>query len=168
MKASEWVVRTAVTPLGARIDRWCVRFLDHSPVSWIFARSERVPYNRPLLLTTRGRRTGQDRTVVLPYFEAGEGRIAVVGSKGGMPTDPYWALNLRATPDAHVHLRRHQQAVATHLAEGLEREQLWKSITERSPVYLAYQERAKDHREIPVFVIAPKAEPLRTRPVRLT
>ena len=167
MKASEWVVRLAVTPLGARIDRWCVRWLDHSPVSWIFARSEGVAYNRPLLLTTRGRRTGQERTVVLPYFEAGEGRIAIVGSKGGAPTDPYWALNLRAAPDAHVHLRRRRQAVHTHLAEGAERETLWKSITERSPVYLTYQERAQAHREIPVFVLAPAAEPLRTRPVRL-
>ena len=164
MNAAEWVVRLAVTPLGARFDRWCVRFADHSPVSWIFARSEGVAYNPPLLLTTPGRKTGRNRTVVLPWFEAGAGRIAVVGSKGGAPADPHWAANLRANPDAHVHLRRRRQAVTTHVAEGAERERLWNAITDRSPVYLAYQEAAREHREIPVFVISPKNEPLRTRP----
>ena len=42
------------------------------------------------------------RTVVLPYFSAGKGRVAIVGSRGGMPTDPHWALNLRADPNATI------------------------------------------------------------------
>lgn len=154
MKLSQLAVRVAVTPFGAAFDRICVRWLGESPVSWIFARSEGVEYNAPLLLTTRGRRSGQKRTVVLPYFAAGRGRLAIVGSRGGMPTDPYWALNLRAEPNATVFLRRRSVRVAVALAAGAERERLWSSITARSPVYLSYQKRAAGHREIPVFVLS--------------
>ena len=80
-----------------------------------------------------------------------------------MPSDPHWALNLRAHPDARIHLKRQEQAIHTHVAEGEERASLWKSITERSPVYLVYQKRAAKHREIPVFVLQhPNGSPIET------
>ncbi|MBW2423306.1 MAG: nitroreductase family deazaflavin-dependent oxidoreductase [Deltaproteobacteria bacterium] len=154
MKLSDLAVRLAVTPFGAALDRFCVRWLGHSPVSWVFARSEGVDYNPPLLLTTRGRRSGQPRTVVLPHFPAGEGRLAIVGSRGGMPHDPHWALNLRQHPQARIFIERREIAVDVEVAERSERERLWREITARSPVYLAYQDRAAAHREIPVFVLA--------------
>lgn len=154
MKLSQVAVRFAVTPFGAALDRICVRWLGHSPVSMIFARSEGVDYNPPLLLTTRGRKSGEQRTVVLPYFMAGKGRIAIVGSRGGMPTDPHWARNLRADPSATIYLKRQSIAVEAKVAAGSERELLWSSITTRSPVYLTYQRRAAGHREIPVFVLS--------------
>lgn len=154
MKLSQLAVRFAVTPFGAALDRFCVRWVGHSPVSVIFARSEGVDYNPPLLLTTKGRKSGRQRTVVLPYFAAGKGRVAIVGSRGGMPTDPHWALNLRAEPNATVYLRRRSVDVESTIATGAERERLWASITTRSPVYLTYQKRAAGHREIPVFVLS--------------
>ncbi len=153
MKGSQIAVKLALTPAGAAFDRFCVRHLGHSPVSWVFARSEGVAYNRPLLLVTVGRRTGKERAVVLPHFRAGQARVAVVGSRGGMPTDPYWARNLRAHPDARVIVDRREHRVRVHLAEGEERARLWPEIVARSPVYGVYQERAKAHREIPVFVL---------------
>lgn len=159
MKLSEIAVRLAVTPIGAAFDRWSVRFLGESPVSWVFARSEGVEYNPPILLTTRGRRSGQDRTVVLPHFAAGHvvpGAIAIVGSRGGMPTDPYWARNLKAHRDARIWYERREVPVTGEVAEGDQRAALWKTITERSPVYLVYQERAQGHREIPVFILRSK------------
>ncbi|HPG24291.1 MAG: nitroreductase family deazaflavin-dependent oxidoreductase [Spirochaetaceae bacterium] len=156
MKLSQVAVRLAVTPLGAAFDRWCVRFLGESPVSWVFARSEGVAYNPPILLTTRGRKSGEPRTVVLPHFRAAPGRIAVVGSRGGMPTDPYWARNLRAHPHATIWYARRPIEVEARLVEGDEREPLWESITKRSPVYLQYQKRATGHREIPVFELTAK------------
>jgi deazaflavin-dependent oxidoreductase (nitroreductase family) len=130
-----------------------VRHLGHSPVSWVFARSEGVAYNRPLLLVTVGRRTGMPRAVVLPPFRAGEGRVAVIGSRGGMPTDPYWARNLRAHPEAPVIVDRREHRVRVHLAQHEERARLWADIVARAPVYGLYQERAKAQREIPVFVL---------------
>jgi deazaflavin-dependent oxidoreductase (nitroreductase family) len=159
MKLSQIAVRLAVTPFGAALDRWSVRLLGESPVSWVFARSEGVEYNPPILLTTRGRRSGQDRTVVLPHFAAKHvepGAIAIVGSRGGMPTDPHWARNLRAHPEARIWYDRREIPVEVELAEGTRREALWKTITERSPVYLTYQRRADGHREIPVFVLRAK------------
>lgn len=156
MKLSQLAVRLAVTPLGAALDRWCVRFFGESPVSWVFARSEGVEYNPPILLTTIGRKTGKRRTVVLPHFSAPGGRIAVVGSRGGMPADPHWARNLKARPEATIWYERRAIDVGVELLEGTARDPLWKSITTRSPVYLAYQERAASHREIPVFVLSAK------------
>jgi len=153
VKGSQLAVKLALTPTGSAIDRFCVRHLGHSPVSWVFARSEGVAYNRPLLLLTVGRRTGKERAVVLPHFRAGTGRVAIVGSRGGMPTDPHWARNLRAHPMARVIADRREHAVRVHLAQGDERAKLWGEIVARAPVYGVYQERAKAHRQIPVFVL---------------
>jgi deazaflavin-dependent oxidoreductase (nitroreductase family) len=153
VKGSQLAVKLALTPTGAAVDRFCVRHLGHSPVSWIFARSEGVVYNRPLLLVTVGRRSGKQRIVVLPHFRAGAGRVAVVGSRGGMPSDPYWARNLRAHPQAQVIVDRREHRVRVHLAHGEERASLWREIVARAPVYAVYQERAKEQREIPVFVL---------------
>jgi len=153
MKFSELAVRLAVTPLGAALDRYFVRFFGESPVSWVFAKSEGVDYNPPILLTSVGRKTGTPRTVVLPHFSADPGRIAVVGSRGGMPKDPHWARNLKAHPKARIWIDRREVEVEVELATGSVRETLWKSITERSPVYLEYQRRAVTHREIPVFIL---------------
>ncbi len=150
-KLSDLAVRLAMTPLGASLDRRAVRWLGESPVSWIFARSEGVEYNPPILLTTRGRKTGQPRRVVLPHFKADAGSVAVVGSGGGMPIDPHWARNLKAHSEARIWYERRAIDVDVELVEGTEREPLWASITARAPIYLVYQKTALEHREIPVF-----------------
>ena len=152
MRGTQAAVKLALTPAGAALDRLCVRHLGLSPVTWLFARSAGVPYNPPLLLVTIGRRTGLERTAVLPYFAAGAG-VAVVGSRGGMPSDPHWARNLRAHPEAHVVLRRREHRVRARVARAEEREQLWKEITLRAPVYVEYQDRARPYRELPIFVL---------------
>ena len=77
MKGTQLAIRFALSPAGAAIDRFCVRSLGHSPVVWLFTRSDDSTYNPPLVLTTTGRKTGRPRDVVLPYFEVGEGRIAI-------------------------------------------------------------------------------------------
>ena len=164
MKLSELAVRLAVTPVGAALDRLSVRWLGESPVSWVFARSEGVEYNPPILLTTRGRKTGEPRTVVLPHFKADAGRIAVVGSRGGTPTDPHWARNLKAHPEARIWYQRREIEVDVELVEGTDREPLWASITARAPVYLVYQKRALEHREIPVFRLTARDETELTAP----
>ena len=153
MKFSQIAVRFAVSSTGTAIDRYCVRYFGESPVSWIFARSEGVEYNPPILLTTHGRKSGRPRTVVLPHFRAGADRIAVVGSRGGAPIDPHWARNLKARPEARIWIDRREIEVDVECVQGPAREALWKLITMRAPVYLSYQERAKETREIPVFVL---------------
>ena len=151
MSGSDWVVRFAVSRTGAALDVFGVRYTGHSLVSFLFARTFGGPYNRPLLLETTGARTGKRRRAVLPYFPAG-GAIAIVGSRGGAPSDPHWVHNLRANPGAGVRIGRKLRRVRARIAEGDERAKLWAEIAERAPVYLTYQERAKT-REIPVVVL---------------
>ncbi|WP_257226394.1 nitroreductase family deazaflavin-dependent oxidoreductase [Rhodococcus opacus] len=56
---------------------------------------------RVLVLTTRGRRTGLARSILLQYFPDGTDRI-VVAANSGRPTHPAWYHNLTATPEATV------------------------------------------------------------------
>lgn len=146
------VIRFATSAFGAELDRKLVRYTGHSLVNLLFSRATRVAYNPPLLLTSTGARSGESRRAVLPYFPAGE-NIAIVGSRGGMPKDPHWAHNLRANPDAAVHIARRHRRVRARLTAGDERASLWRPITEQAPVYLTYEKRAAGHREIPVFLL---------------
>ena len=152
MPSSARVIQFAVSPLGAAIDRQTVRWSGWSLVNFLFSRATGQPYNAPLLLTATGAKTGKPRRVVLPFFPAGDA-IAIVGSRGGMPTDPYWARNLRKTPQATIHIRRARRRVTARLAQGEERSDLWEAITAQAPIYLDYAQRAARHREIPVFIL---------------
>src|SRR3954466_6017528 len=54
-----------------------------------------------LLLTTTGRKTGEQRTTPLIYAQDGD-RYVTVASKGGAPDDPGWYRNLAKSPDAEL------------------------------------------------------------------
>ena len=54
-----------------------------------------------LLLTTTGRKSGQQRTTPLTYLRDGE-HMVLVASNGGNPSHPAWFLNLQANPEAEV------------------------------------------------------------------
>ena len=54
-----------------------------------------------LLLTTRGRRSGKARTVVLQFFLDGEAMIVAAANDGGS-SHPGWYFNLGADPSARV------------------------------------------------------------------
>jgi len=103
-----------------------------------------------LLLTTRGRRSGEPRTMPLIHRTDGE-RWVVVASKGGAPEDPLWFQNLQADPEATIQVRAEEIPVRASVAEGEERERLWGLMTEVWPAYDEYQQ--KTSREIPVVVL---------------
>ena len=54
-----------------------------------------------LVLTTTGRKTGQERKFALIYQEI-EGDAVVVASKGGAPNHPGWYFNLVEHPEVGV------------------------------------------------------------------
>ena len=58
-----------------------------------------------LLLVTLGSKTGRLREVALPYFQL-DGKLMIVGSRGGLPEDPFWVKNLRRNPEASIYVRR--------------------------------------------------------------
>ncbi len=104
-----------------------------------------------LLLTTTGRVSGEPRTMPLIHRVDGD-RWVVVASKGGAPKNPSWFENLRSEPDAEIELPGEKFAVHADVAEGEERERLWKLMTEVWPPYDDYQ--ARTEREIPVVVLS--------------
>ena len=106
-----------------------------------------------LLLTTTGRKSGEPRALPLIYGEAGKGYV-VVASKGGMPQHPIWYLNLEANPDCELMVGARRVSARARVAEGEERERLWKRMAEIYPPYDEYRQRA-GARIIPVVVLDP-------------
>ncbi|HEY5859061.1 MAG TPA: nitroreductase/quinone reductase family protein [Actinomycetota bacterium] len=77
-----------------------------------------------LHLTTTGRRTGQERKVILGYVEDGP-NLVTMAMNGWADPEPAWWLNLQARPDAMVVVRDGPRLVHARAAEGDERSRLW-------------------------------------------
>lgn len=106
-----------------------------------------------LLLTVPGRTTGRPRTTPVSFFEH-EGAYLVVGSGGGSRSEPQWMRNLRAAPHAHVQVRAQHHDVGVRMAEGEERDRLWRDIVvQRAPAFAGYE--TKSGRAMPIAVLAP-------------
>jgi deazaflavin-dependent oxidoreductase (nitroreductase family) len=103
-----------------------------------------------LLLTTRGRTSGELRTTPLIH-RIDDGRWVIVASRGGAPRNPSWFENLQADPEATIQVRGETIPVRAKTATGEERERLWSLMAEVWPAYDEYQTRTE--REIPVVVL---------------
>jgi deazaflavin-dependent oxidoreductase (nitroreductase family) len=99
-----------------------------------------------LLLTTTGRRSGEQRTVVLGYGRLGD-RLVVIASDNGAPSAPAWYRNLLADPSAVVELGAEKFKVRATTAGPSERAQLGQVIP-----YLEGQQKLTE-REIPVVAL---------------
>ncbi len=105
-----------------------------------------------LLLSTTGRKSGEERLVPLIYGAKGES-VVIIASKGGMPSHPIWFLNLEANPVCEVQVSTRHFKARARIAEGEEREALWNMMADIYPPYLDYQK--KTERKIPVVVLDP-------------
>jgi deazaflavin-dependent oxidoreductase (nitroreductase family) len=103
-----------------------------------------------LLLTTTGRRSGDQRTTPLIYGQDGD-RYVVVASKGGAPQHPAWYLNLSAQPAVELQVAAERFRARARTAAPNERERLWTLMAGIWPAYDDYQ--AKTERVIPVVVL---------------
>jgi deazaflavin-dependent oxidoreductase (nitroreductase family) len=106
-----------------------------------------------LLLTVTGRSSGKRRTMPLLYLVDGE-RLALVASNGGSATHPAWFLNLEASPDVEVQVRRERRAMHARRASAEERVRLWPRLVAMYGPYESYQRRTK--REIPIVILEPR------------
>ena len=106
-----------------------------------------------LLLTTTGRKSGKPRPLPLIYGEAGKSYV-VIASKGGMPDHPVWFRNLEANPNCDLMVGAKKVKARARVAEGEERERLWKQMVVIYPPYADYQKNATT-RVIPVVVLDP-------------
>jgi len=106
-----------------------------------------------LLLTTTGRKSGAARTAPVLYLDDGAG-LVVIGSNAGNARPPAWALNLEANPDAEIDVRGARRGVRARIAEGEEREELWRRANDQYGGFDEYRERTA--RRIRVFVLEPR------------
>lgn len=106
-----------------------------------------------LLLTTRGRKSGLDRTVPLLYAADGDAFV-VTASNWGQRHHPAWSGNLLADPMATVSVSGREIPVRATLVEGAERDRVWPLVTQVWPAYDTYAERSG--RAIRVFVLTPR------------
>lgn len=103
-----------------------------------------------LLLTSTGRRSGQQRTAPVLYLTDGD-RLVVIGSNAGNVRTPAWSLNLQANPDAEVEIRGERRLVRARVAQGEERAELWRKVNGLYGGFDDYD--ANTLREIAVFVL---------------
>jgi deazaflavin-dependent oxidoreductase (nitroreductase family) len=104
-----------------------------------------------LLLTTRGRRSGQLRRTAL-YYGEDDGRYIVVASNGGAVRDPLWYGNIVADPAVTVQVGGDIFAATARDATDEEYPHLWGLMTGIFPTYDRYRVSAAP-RVIPLVVI---------------
>lgn len=103
-----------------------------------------------LILTTKGRRSGEQRSTPLIYGSHGDDHV-VVASKGGADEPPAWYLNLEADPEITVQVKGDRFPARARTATAKEKPELWRMMTGQWPAYDEYQ--TKTDREIPVVVL---------------
>ncbi len=107
------------------------------------------------VIETVGAKSGQRRRTPLVFVTNGDD-IALIASSGGAKKHPAWFHNVRKNPDVRVWASRGRSGdYVARVAEGEERELLWRSAAEYYPGYDTYAVRA-GAREIPVVVLSPK------------
>ncbi len=115
-----------------------------------------------LLLSTRGRKTGQRRTLPLAYIEY-KGDLIVVASNGGSDARPAWWLNLSSADTATVQLRRETFEVAWSEAPHEQRIEYWRKLQAAIPAYRLY--RFRTDRDIPIILLSRRTLSWKVLPV---
>ncbi|MCU1465569.1 MAG: nitroreductase family deazaflavin-dependent oxidoreductase [Actinomycetia bacterium] len=106
-----------------------------------------------VLLTTTGAKSGKQRTTPVVYTTDGD-KVVVIASKGGAPTSPDWYHNLVANPDVTVELPTEKFEGRARVAEGEERDRLYRAQAELMPNFADYEKATT--RKIPVVVLERK------------
>ncbi len=111
--------------------RWFVRFAWSTHRRLYRVTGGRVGLRRAkanrwgmMRLTTTGRRTAQERSVILGYFDDGP-NLVTLAMNGWADAEPAWWLNLQAHPEARVDLADGRRTVRGRAAEGEDRSRLW-------------------------------------------
>jgi F420H(2)-dependent quinone reductase len=106
-------------------------------------------------VTTIGRRSGQERSVILGFLEDGPD-LVTLAMNGWAEGAPAWWLNLQAHPEAIVDLPDGRRAVRARIASKDEQPRLWarmKALESDLDGYAAMRSR-----ETPVVILEPRRE----------
>ena len=121
-------------------------------------RAAHLWHRRALVLTTRGRRSGQLRTVVIQVFPDGNDLI-VVAANSGMPRPPAWYLNLRDHPTARVEFDGRTMAVRAEELSAAEATSAWPRVLSTAPDYARYRRRTDREIALLRLVVLPDVAP---------
>jgi F420H(2)-dependent quinone reductase len=108
-----------------------------------------------LRLTSTGRRTGRERSVIIGYIVDGPNLIALA-MNGWADGEPAWWLNLQAHPNAKVVLADGPRLVRARAALGDERSRMWamwREIDEKLDAYAALRSA-----ETAVVILEPRSD----------
>ncbi len=106
---------------------------------------------RPLgILTSKGAKTGEDRTAIVTYHRDGDAWV-IAASKSGADEHPAWYFNLVANPRATLEVDNEVVPVTAREATGPERDRLYDDHAKVRPEFAEYPSMTK--RVIPVFVL---------------
>lgn len=101
-----------------------------------------------LILTTRGRRTGQPRATPVYYVAHGDRRY-IAASFAGRDAPPNWYLNLLADPEVTVEAAGEREHCHARVLTPQEAAEIWPQLIATYPPFARYQRRTK--RTIPVI-----------------
>ncbi|MEE8331039.1 MAG: nitroreductase/quinone reductase family protein [Acidimicrobiia bacterium] len=119
-----WAIKHVVSPLDRLIGRISRGRLP--PLSSLV-----VP---TLLLTTVGRRSGQERTIPLVYVRDGN-RFLVANARPAGERDNPWVLNLRAAARGQVKVKGQNVLVKSRELSASEAEIWWPALVEVWPAF---------------------------------
>lgn len=146
------IVEFMISDKGKSIDKFLVRHCDYSLMMFVFSARAGFPPIPVLMLYTVGRKSGRERSVVMPFFAINE-TIYVIGSNGAATSDPQWVQNLRVNPKSRVVIhRRETQSLAREVVpDSDEYQSIWAHAREATPQYAAYQSNTT--RKIPIIAL---------------
>jgi deazaflavin-dependent oxidoreductase (nitroreductase family) len=101
-----------------------------------------------LLLTARGAKSGEPRTVPVGFHRIDD-RLVILASMGGADKNPPWFYNVVANPEVTVELGTETFQARAQVTEGDDRDRLYGVVCERMAVFADYQ--ARTERVIPVI-----------------
>jgi deazaflavin-dependent oxidoreductase (nitroreductase family) len=145
-----------VSRIGStRLGVWLIKHLVSPTQRWLYRATGGKGFTTKasgrdvLLLTTRGRRTGKERTTPVFYLRDGD-RVVICNVNPGFERPNPWVLNLRAHPVARLQIgpdtAEYRAREATEAEVGL----YWPQLIRIWPAYQAHFE--KSHQRA-VFVL---------------
>lgn len=124
-----------------------------SPDGWASGEGSRSGFPT-LLLTTIGRKSGEQRTTPLVFMQNGDD-VVVVGSLAGYDNHPTWYLNIKAEPNCWVQLDRKRMRALARDASEAERAELWPRLTALFPAWGYFQQQTD--RPFAIVILSPTA-----------
>ncbi len=129
-------------------------YIDRRLLRWSNGRLS-ISVGQPVaLMEVTGAKSGKVRRTPLVFATDGDDMI-FIASRGGDTRHPGWFHNVRANPGVKLYAPGGRTGgYRARVAEGEERERLWRKAVRVYPGYETYKERA-GKRQIPVVVLSP-------------